>query len=217
MRPANKQRLSGLYLVADLSMPEQKLMQSVSKAIRGGAQIVQIWNAAGKGQEDIIRVGRKIRLETAKAGVPLIINNDLDLAKDLGATGVHFDDFQVSADHARRLLGTDAIVGYTCGSDHTQVRKAQDLGADYLSFCAVFPSPSVQSCQIVPLETVRLAKQTVSIPVFASGGITRENAHLVLEAGADGLAIASAILRAKDPEAEARAFKQILDKFLRAP
>jgi thiamine-phosphate pyrophosphorylase len=214
LRAASKQRLSGLYLLADLSIPEQKLLHAVSKAIRGGVQIVQIWNAADKDLVDTARVARNIRVETSEADIPLIVNNDLDLAKELGASGVHFDDFQVSADDARRLLGTDAIVGYTCGNDHTQVRKADGLGADYLSFCAAFSSPSVQSCEIVLLESIRLAKRTISIPVFASGGITRQNAHLVLEAGADGLAIASAILRAEDSEDETRAFKRILDKFL---
>lgn len=214
MRAASKQRLAGLYLVADLSMPNQKLIQSVAAAIRGGAQIVQIWNTAGKARKDYVRVSREIHQETTEAGIPLIVNNDLGLAKELEATGIHFDDFSISCDNARELLGKEAIVGYTCGNDHAQVRKAEELGADYISFCAVFPSPSVQSCEIVPLESVRLAKQELSIPVFASGGITRENAHLVLEVGADGLAIASAILRAENPEAEAEAFRRILDKFL---
>ncbi len=214
MRAAIKQRLSGLYLVADLSLPEEKLLDAVSKAVRGGVQIVQIWNAAGKPPENTSRVGKQIHSRAAEAGIPLIVNNDLDLAKRLSASGVHFDDFQTSADDARKLLGDNAIVGYTCGNDKALVRKAENFGADYISFCAVFPSLSVQSCEIVPLESVREVKEIVSIPVFASGGITLENAHLVLEAGADGLAIASAILRAGDPEAEARAFRQILDKYL---
>lgn len=214
MRAATKQKLGGLYLVADLSLPEEKLLDAVSKAVRGGVQIVQIWNAAGKVPEDTLRVCKKIHSEMAEADIPLIVNNDLDLAKRLGASGVHFDDFQMSADDARKLLGANAIVGYTCGNDQALVRKAENFGADYISFCAAFPSPSVQSCEIVPLESVRQAKEIVSIPVFASGGITLENAHLVLEAGADGLAIASSILRAEDPEAEARTFRQILDKYL---
>ena len=213
LRAATKQKLSGLYLVADLSMPEEKLLDAVTKAVEGGVQIVQIWNVTGKGLGNTLLVGKKIHSKVAEAGIPLIVNNNLGLAKKLGASGVHFDDFHTSPDDARKLLGTNAIVGYTCGNDQTLVRKAGDFGADYLSFCAVFPSPSVQSCEIVPLESVRRAKKIVSIPVFASGGITLENANLVLEAGADGLAIASSILRAKDPVAEARAFRQIIDKY----
>jgi len=195
-------------------MPEEKLLDAVSKAIRGGVQILQIWNAARNLPENTLLVGKKIHSKVAEAAIPLIVNNDMELAKRLGARGVHFDEFQTSADDARKLLGADAIVGYTCGNDQALVRKAEDFGADYISFCAVFQSPSVQSCEIVPLESVRQAKEIVSIPVFASGGITLENAHLVLEAGADGLAIASSILRAEHPEAEARTFRQILDKYL---
>ncbi len=214
LRAATKQRPSGLYLVADLSMPEEKLLDAVSKAIRGGVQIVQIWNPARNPPENTLRVGKKIHSKVAEAAIPLIVNNDTELAKRLGARGVHFDEFQTSADDARKLLGANAIVGYTCGNDQALVRKAENFGADYISFCAVFPSPSVQSCEIVPLESVRQAKEIVSIPVFASGGITLENAHLVLEAGADGLAIASSILRMEDPETEARAFRKIIDKYL---
>lgn len=213
MRVATKQRLKGLYLVADLSMPEEKLLDAFSKAVKGGVQIVQIWNAAGNLPENTLRVGKKIYSKVSEAGIPLIVNNDMELAKRLGASGVHFD-LQTSADDARKFLGTNAIVGYTCGNDQALVRKAENLGADYISFCAVFPSPSVQSCEVVPLESIRKAKEIVSIPVFASGGITLENAHLVLEAGADGLAIASSILRAEDPETEARAFRQIIDQYL---
>jgi thiamine-phosphate pyrophosphorylase len=155
-----------------------------------------------------------VRSEIAQADILLIVNNDLDLAKRLDANGVHFDNFHIFADDARKLLGANAIVGYTCGNDQALICKAENFGADYISFCAVFPSPSVPTCEIVPLESVRQAKEIVSVPVFASGGITLENAHLVLETGADGLTISSSILRAQDPESEARAFRQIMDKHL---
>jgi thiamine-phosphate pyrophosphorylase len=209
----DNQKLGGLYLIADLSLPEGKLVKSVASAIRGGVQLVQIWNAAKTDEESILRICGKIHSIAAGAGIPLVVNNDVDLAQRIGAGGVHFDDFRTTAADARRLLGSNAIVGYTCGSDEALVHNAEDIGADYISFCAVFPSPSVQTCQIVPLEAVRKAKWAVSIPIFASGGITLENAHLVMEAGADGLVIASSILGADDPEATAKAFRRIIDNY----
>lgn len=205
-----------MYLVADHSLPEQKLIRAVENAIKGGVQIVQIWNAAKASEQSTFRICDRISSVVGKRRIPLIVNNDLNLAKRIGAQGIHFDDFHTPANDARKALGPNAIVGYTCGNNQEMVRKAQTYGADYLSFCALFPSPSVESCEIVPLESVRQAKRVVSIPVFASGGITLENAHLVLEAGADGLAIASSILSAEDPEAKARAFRQIIDKHLTA-
>ncbi|MGD0423625.1 MAG: thiamine phosphate synthase [Candidatus Bathyarchaeia archaeon] len=216
MRAATGKKLSGLYLVADLSLPEEKLISAVENAVRGGVQIVQIWNATRAREQSTVRICDRISIVVGKGYVPLIVHNDLNLAKKIDASGVHFDEFHTPAQDARKVLGLDAIVGYTCGNNQDMVRKAESLGADYLSFCAVFPSPSVYSCEIVPLESVRQAKRTVSTPVFASGGITLENAHLVMEAGADGLAIASSILSAEDPEAKSRAFRQIIDKYLTA-
>lgn len=213
MRGTTKEKLSGLYLIVDLSMPEQKLIRAVEGAVKGGVQIVQIWNATKAGEQSTLRICDRIGSVVDKVRVPLIVNNDLSLAKRVDADGVHLDEFNTSANDARKLLGADAIVGYTCGTNQDMVRKAESLGADYISFCAVFPSPSVDSCEIVPLDSVRHAKQVISIPVFASGGITLENAHLVLEAGADGLAIASSILHAENPEAKARAFRQTIDKY----
>jgi len=189
------------------------LIKAVQGAVRGGAQIIQIWHVEKTHEQDITHISEEINSIANQAHVPLIVNNDLDLAKRIGAMGVHFDNFETSADTAREILGADAIVGYTCGNRQETVRKAQSLDASYISFCAIFPSVSVQSCEIVPLESVRAAKQLVSIPVFASGGITLTNAHLVLEAGADGLAIASSVLRSDDPESTARAFRQIIDRF----
>ena len=216
MRAATGAKLNGLYLVADLSLPEQKLGKAVENAVRGGVQIVQIWNVAKAGEQSTFKICDRISSVVDKACVPLIVHNDLDLAKRIGADGVHFDECYTSANDARKVLGRDAIVGYTCRNNQEMVRKAESSGADYISFCAVFPSPSVDSCEIVPLESIHQAKLGVSIPVFASGGITLENAHLVMEAGADGLAIASSILSAEDPEAKARAFRQTIDKYLTA-
>ncbi len=207
MGVANTEKLSGLYLVADLSLPEQKLIRAVENAIKGGVQLVQIWNATKTGEQSTFRICDRISSVVSKTRVPLIVNNDLNLARRMGAKGIHFDDLHTTANDARKVLGPHAIVGYTCGNNQDMIHKAQTYGADYLSFCALFPSPSVQSCEIVPLATVRQAKRVVSIPVFASGGITLENAHLVLEAGADGLAIASSILGAEDPEAKAQSFQ----------
>ncbi len=215
MRTGMRQCLAGLYLVVDFSMPHEKLIPAVKSALAGGVQVVQIWNGNKADSETLLRTSSEIVSMTNEASVPLIVNNDLRLAMQLGADGVHFDDFRKSCSEARGTLGEQALVGYTCGNDASLVQKAADIGADYISFCAVFPSPSVQSCEIVPLEAVRRAKQVISIPVFASGGITLRNAHLVMEAGADGLAVASSILRAEDPKQEASSFRAIIDQYLK--
>jgi thiamine-phosphate pyrophosphorylase len=197
-------------------MPDDKLVSAVKAALKGGVQVVQIWNPDMAPSKNLLETCKEIIFATKTAKIPLIVNNNLELAKLLGADGIHFDDFSKSAKDARIILGEHAIVGYTCGNDQSLITRAAEFGADYISFCAVFPSPSVQSCEIVPLESVRRAKELVTIPVFASGGITLQNAHLVMEAGADGLAIASSILRADDPERQADAFRTIINRYLTA-
>jgi thiamine-phosphate pyrophosphorylase len=210
LRASGKQKLAGLYLVADLTLPEEKLVKAVRGAIKGGVQIMQIWRVTKGDTETALKTCEQLRSTTSAAGIPLIVNNEVELARRIGADGVHFDDLSV---RARNVLGANAIVGYTCGNDQAGVRKAEEMGADYVSFCAVFPSPSVVACEIVPFEVIRQTKRNVSIPVFASGGIVIDNAHLVMETGADGLAIASSILVAEDPEASAKAFRAIIDKY----
>jgi thiamine-phosphate pyrophosphorylase len=115
----------------------------------------------------------------------------------------------------RQALGERSVVGYTLGNDLSKLKWAESVGADYVSFCSVFPTSSVTQCEIVPIEWVKSAKSISKLPVFASGGITLGNVHLVLEAGADGVAVISAILKASDPELAARSFKEIIRRYRR--
>ena len=103
------------------------------------------------------------------------------------------------------------------GNDLERLKWAEKMGADYVSFCAVFQTSSVSQCEIVPLTSIRLAKSMAKIPIFASGGITLDNVRSVLEAGADGIAVISAILKAQDPEQIAKSFKKIILEYKSQP
>jgi thiamine-phosphate pyrophosphorylase len=140
------------------------------------------------------------------------VNNDLEFAQRVKADGVHLDKYSKYPDDVRQVLGKDAIVGYTCGNDILRVRWCEKVNADYLSFCSMYPSSSVDQCEIVPLDTVKEARKIVKIPIFASGGINLENAPAVMQAGANGLAIISAIVKAQEPGKMAAAFKRIIDE-----
>ena len=146
MRATARRKLSGLYLIADLSLPRDDLIQAVQGAVRGGAQIIQIWHAEKTHDKDMTYISKEINAIAKQAHVPLIVHNDLDLAKRIGASGVHFDDFETPADAAREILGIDAIVGYTCGNNQEMVRRAKSVYADYISFCA---SISFHLCSIL--------------------------------------------------------------------
>lgn len=193
-------------------MPHRRLLDVVEKALRGGVDMLQLW-ATGQKESKPLELAKKL-LDLANGyNAPLIINNDIQLAKEVEAHGVHMDRYNVVPADVRKALGEQSVIGYTVGNDLERVKWAETVGADYVSFCAVFPTTSVTQCEVIPLNTVRLAKSLTHLPVFASGGINLSNAHLVLETGADGIAVISSILKAQNPEKAAESFKEIMNKY----
>jgi thiamine-phosphate pyrophosphorylase len=210
-------RLQGLYLVIDTAVPQDRLIPIVEQALEGGVDIVQLWGEQ-RDTRVLKTVGREILSLTRARGALCLVTDKLEVCKEIGADGVHFDGYElpsITPTEAKRMLGEDKLIGVTCGKSVEKLRWAQENGADYVSFCSIFPSSSVDSCEIVPLEMIRTAKRILSIPVFASGGITIDNVDTVLEAGADGVAVVSAILMAPNPRLAAKAFKEKLDSFVR--
>lgn len=184
----------------------------VQKALKGGVDILQLLTA-GQKKPNPLELAKKLQDLANGYNVPLIINNDIQLAKEVGAHGVHMDKYAVVPKDVRKALGEQSIVGYTVGNDLERVRWAETVGADYVSFCAIFPTTSAAQCEMIPLRTIRLAKSLTHLPVFASGGIDLSNVHLVLETGVDGIAVISSILKAQNPEKTAKSFKEIINKY----
>lgn len=216
MAGISRKKLQGLYLVVDTKIPEGRLIPIVEQALEGGVDILQLWGET-QDNEALRRIARKILALARTHGVPCLIADDVDVCQSIGADGVHFDGYSIPAQtpkEVKQIIGTDKIVGVTCGNSVEKLRWALENGADYVSFCSVFPSASVDTCELVPLEMIHAAKVILNIPVFASGGITAENIHKVLEAGADGIAVVSAIMNASDPKRAAEEFKQQINAFL---
>jgi thiamine-phosphate pyrophosphorylase len=210
-----EKKLCGLYLVVDMTVAEEKLLPTLEQALDGGVDILQLWGKKQDGSSASSIASRILSLAREYTALCLVAD-DLELCKTIGANGVHFDGYPyppITPGEAKRQLGSGAIVGVTCGNSVEKLRWAEENGADYVSFCSIFPTSSVDSCEIVPLEMVRTAKKILTIPVFASGGITLENVDDVLNAGADGIAVVSAILKAVNPKAAAAAFKKKLQHF----
>ena len=193
-------------------MPHRRLLEVVEKALKGGVDVLQLWKA-WHDRHEIMGLARRLQNLANEYDVPLIVNNDIQLAKDIEANGVHMDGYDVIPINVRKALNERSIVGYTLGNDLKWLQWAETAGADYVSFCSVFPTISATQCEIVPLDTIRAAKSVTGLPVFASGGINLSNAHLVLETGVDGIAVISAILKAQDPEQIAKSFKDIIHKY----
>lgn len=204
------EKLSGLYLVASPILPVEKLLYATAKALDGGVDMLQF--SAGKEIDDIYAASSVLAGLAKKHGIPFLINNNLELAKKVKADGIHFDTYFVSPVEARQVLGSQCIVGYTVNVDMAKIKWAEEAGADYVSFCSIFHQCTTAQCPIVSLETVKNARSLTKLSMFAAGGINLDNAHLVLEAGADGIAVTSALLRAENPEETVKLFKKIIDK-----
>jgi thiamine-phosphate pyrophosphorylase len=204
-------KLGGLYLVASPILPNEQLLAATKKALEGGVDLMQL--SAGKETEDLNFLGTELSGLAKKHEIPFLVNNNLELTKEANADGVHLDSFGVSPAEARIVLGREAIVGYTVNFDLERIKWAEQAGADYVSICSVFHQCPGNLCPIVSLETVKKVTSATDLPVFAAGGINLENITLVLDAGVDGVAVTSAILKSKNPQQTANEFKQVIDKY----
>ena len=186
-----------LYMVTDRRwLGRRSLEEDVEEALMGGATLVQIREKEISSRAYLELAG-KVKAVTDRYGVPLIVNDRIDIALAVDAGGVHVgpDDLPVSV--ARRLLGPDKIVGASASSLE-EALTFQVQGADYLGVGAVFPTATKQVTEKVDLETLARIKAAVRIPVAAIGGIDAGNAPEVMKTGVDGVAVVSAILNRSD-------------------
>jgi len=191
-----------VYLVtqADRSAGRETL-EIVEAAIEGGVDVVQLREKERSARERYT-LGRKIRACTREAGVPLLVNDRVDLAMAVDADGVHLGDDDIPIAAARDLLGPDAIVGRSV-SFVKAAERAVEAGADYVSVGAVYPTDSKQDIAdeefAVGPDRVSAVADAVDVPVVGIGGITAERAGSVIEAGADGVCVITEITAADDP------------------
>lgn len=178
----------GLYAITDSQLtPPDALTASVEAAIRGGAVMVQYREKSAPMAERLAQA-RSLQSLCAASNVPLLINDDIALAKRVNAAGVHLGQADSTAKEARELLGAEAIIGITCHADLALARAARDAGADYLAFGRFFHSSTKPQAPPATPDILARGKQ-LGLPVTAIGGITTDNAELLIRAGADLLAV----------------------------
>ena len=197
----------GLYAITD--GPRSDLIEVCTAAIAGGAIMLQY--------RDKTRDGARRREEAAalsslcaKSGIPLIVNDDVELAAAVGAAGVHLgeDDADIASTRAR--LGPNAIIGVSCYDSLERARELAASGADYLAFGAFFLSPTKPHARAATLQLLRDAR-ALNLPLVAIGGITAANAAALIDAGADFLAVISAVFGARDVRGAARELSALFD------
>ena len=192
-----------LYAVTDTSwLRGRTLAQQVEEALRGGATMVQLREKELQG-EALEQEAREILALCRQYGVPLLINDDVMLAKKIGADGVHVGQDDMSAAKARELLGEDAVIGVTARTVE-QALAAQEAGADYLGSGAVFGTSTKKDAKPMDPAYFQQICESVSIPVVAIGGVTLDNIRELEGRKMSGFAIVSGIFAAEDIESRTR-------------
>ena len=198
-----------LYLVADEGAAKGLcLAEAVEQAILGGATMVQLREKEASAL-DFYRLADQIRAVTKKYGVPLIINDRVDVALAVRADGVHVGQRDIPAAVVRRMIGEEMLLGVSAVNVREAVR-AQEEGADYLGVGAMFPTETKPDAAAVSMEELLKIRQAVKLPIVAIGGINRENAAQFGKTGVDGLAVASSILSRPDVKGAAAELKMRL-------
>ena len=193
-----------LYLIAGRGETLGRNLEFVvEEALRGGVRAVQLRDKSLSTKE-LYETAYELRRLTSRYGAKLIINDRVDIALAVDADGVHVGAGSLPIYKVRRLLGERKLIGVSC-HNHIQAITAQDMGADFITFGPVYYTASkAQYGAPVGLERLLSATATLQIPVFALGGINRENCAEVIASGVRGVALISAIMSAPDPREAAK-------------
>ncbi len=200
---------SGLYAITQTANKSgDTVINEVAAAIKGGAVIVQYRD---KTPADAPFLARELVKICHQHGVPLLINDDIELAALVGADGVHLGREDGAVTQARKQLGSNAIIGVSCYNFVEQAIAAQAQGATYAAFGRFFPSSSKPLAAPAQIETLRQAKRALTIPIVAIGGILPDNGAQLLAAGADLLAVIGGVFD-HQPEQSARAYQALFSR-----
>lgn len=207
-----KKITGGIYLVIDPAMEIKTLLNRLDKALSAGIDVVQVWN---NWPQDLDQSSflRKITKLCQACQIPVLINQDWQqLLQNHDLQGVHFDKFPTDFEGIKEQIGRPFITGITCSGNLQTITLAEQHQLDYVSFCAMFPSKSAGSCDIVMPQTLTKARELTNMPFFVSGGMTPENtAQLKSHINFQGVAVISGILSATHPAIEIKKYKQAIN------
>jgi thiamine-phosphate pyrophosphorylase len=187
-----------LCLVADAQYAAGRdLLGLIGEAVRGGATVVQL-RGKNLSSRDFLELGLRSADLLARTGVPLLVNDRVDIALACGADGVHLGQEDLPVDQARHILGPDRVIGVSVNTPEEALRAERD-GADYVGAAPAYATVTKEiALSVLGPEGIGRIKRAVRIPVVAIGGISAANAAALASAGADGIAVISAILGAPD-------------------
>ena len=201
-------KLHGIYLVLDPSQEWGILLKKLHSALKGGVQIIQIWNhwEVDISQAEKLRFINRVKELAQQFHVSVLMHEDYELALEADLDGVHFDHMPKNFESIKNSL-KGKYIGMTVGNDPNKIAWADKQKLAYISFCSMFPSSSVTSCEIVDQQSVIKAREITDLPIFLSGGISPHNLKALSQLPFSGVAIISGIMSSDNPE---RAVRQYL-------
>lgn len=199
--------MRGVYAITPDGIATARLVDCVAAALGGGAAAVQYRSKAGDPELRRAQALALARVHAARGGL-YIVNDDPALAAAVGADGVHLGEDDAGIAAAREVLGPDRLIGMSCYDDYARAEAAVAAGADYVAFGSFFPSSVKPGARRADVSLLRRAR-TLGVPVVAIGGITADNASELGRAGADAVAVVTAVFGVLEPEAVERAVRAI--------
>lgn len=207
----SRDRICGLYAIIDTAVISTDPATAARRAILGGARVIQYRDK--RGDKAARRQQAESLLGVCRAGrIPLIINDDVALARAVGADGVHLGRGDPGIQSARAELGDQSLIGVSCYNDLERARSAAQGGADYVAFGSFFPSVTKPAAVNAPVSLLTTARAALAIPIVAIGGITPENGQALIAAGADALAVISGIFGQADYCQAARRYAMLFEQ-----
>lgn len=201
-------KIHGLYAITPDEQNTDLLLVKVEAALQGGASVLQYRNKLASDQLKTQQARALLPL-CRQYQVPFIINDSINLCLTLDADGVHIGAEDGNLSDIRAKLGQDKILGASCYNRFDLALNAQQSGADYVAFGACFASNTKPNAPVASLDLFKQAKAQLHIPAVAIGGITLANASLVIDAGANSIAVINAIFNADDTKTSAQQFAQL--------
>ncbi len=207
---SNRDRLRGLYGITApaLLQDDALLLDAVESGLAGDMAILQYRNQSADHEQQLRQATALLSL-CRRYQALFIINDDVELARAVGADGIHLGGEDAAIAEARMVLGDDAIIGRSCYNRLPLAREAQAQGADYVAFGRFFPSQTKPAAVQAEPELLALARSELAIPICAIGGITVANAANLIDRGANMIAVIHDLFTADDIEAQARQFSRL--------
>jgi len=202
--------LSGLYAITDDKlMPANQFLAKAEAALKGGCRILQYRADKNAARHQRMQQATDLRSLCNQYQCTLLINDDITLAKLVGADGVHLGQGDAPLDEARKMLGQKAIIGITCHDSLQLAQQAELGGADYVAFGRFFPSETKPEAPPAELNILRQARELLNIPIVAIGGITLQRAAHVIEHGAHMSAVIHDLFAQENIEQQANAYRNL--------